>query len=72
MTSNLAIPGALHHPISDETLLPVRDPENFSFVMAGLRPGHPRLEPHADPRTWMPGTRLRRGFDGFGASPPKL
>jgi hypothetical protein len=23
-------------------------------------------------KTWMPGIRLRQGFGGFGASPPKL
>jgi len=32
--------------------------ENDSlFVMAGLRPGHPRLSCSSEAKTWMPGTR---------------
>ena len=33
--------------------------------MAGLRPCHPRLSCLNVVKTWMPGTRLRRGFDGL-------
>jgi hypothetical protein len=29
----------------------------FTFVMAGLRPGHPRLSCLTAVKTWMPGTR---------------
>jgi hypothetical protein len=31
--------------------------EVVSFVMAGLRPGHPRLPYLTEAKTWMPGTR---------------
>src|SRR6266567_2620661 len=30
------------------------------FVMAGLRPGHPRLSCLNAAKTWMPGTRLHK------------
>jgi hypothetical protein len=29
----------------------------FVSVMAGLRPGHPRLSCLSEDKTWMPGTR---------------
>jgi hypothetical protein len=31
----------------------------FSIVMAGHRPGHPRLSCLREAKTWMPGTRPR-------------
>jgi hypothetical protein len=34
----------------------LRDAVPF-FVMAGLRPGHPRLFCLSEDKTWMPGTR---------------
>jgi hypothetical protein len=37
--------------------------EILFFVMAGLRPGHPRLSCLGAAKTWMPGTRP--GMTGF-------
>jgi len=39
-------------------------------------PGHPvflhEIQDVMKFKPWMPGSRLRRGFDGLDASPPKL